>query len=83
MCTNCIISNYPTCSFRGLNENCDQCKKGKHSKCTFKISPAQKVLASDLLAAATRGNHFGKPSVIQSFIHANRLVRHSSRCEGI
>jgi len=60
MCTNCIVSEYPTCSFRGWGENCDKCKKGKRPKCSFRISVSQRAVAADLLAAATRGSTFGK-----------------------
>jgi hypothetical protein len=60
MCTNCIISNYDTCSFRGWDENCEQCKKGKRPKCTFKVPISQRSTARNILAVASRGSQLGK-----------------------
>jgi len=73
MCTQCILSNFPVCNFRGWDENCEQCKTGKRPKCSFKVSVSQRIQTNDLLAAATRHSSFGK-SIQLSFLSRANLI---------
>jgi hypothetical protein len=81
MCTHCIISEFPKCVYRGLGKSCEQCFKGKRSKCTFNVPPGQLIQTTDLLAAATRGSKFGQSFILSLFILINSFLeftRHSS-----
>src|SRR6202165_4306683 len=75
MCTQCILSNFPVCNFRGWDENCEQCKTGKRPKCSFKVSVSQRMQTNDLLAAATRHSSFGKSTRLSFLSRANLILK--------
>lgn len=62
MCTNCLVNQYDKCGFVKWGESCVKCQTGRRSMCTFKITPAQRTTARELLAAATKNCMQGRYS---------------------
>jgi hypothetical protein len=57
-----------------LGKSCEQCFKGKHSKCTFNVPPGKLIQTTDLLAATTRGSKFGQSFILSFFILINSFL---------
>jgi hypothetical protein len=54
MCTNCIINRQPNCGFQGWGKPCTKCQQGHRTKCTFGLTPNDRVESNALLAAALK-----------------------------
>ena len=68
MCTNCIVSHYPSCGFRGWGKVCAGCDSGKRPKCSFNVSPKLFQETNGILKQVTSGGFAGKLLYIFSWL---------------